>query len=52
VQIIIPPNSAETIRFEVNNHVTTRISLSDDPRDQLVRGLPTIGSSKGNRKVK
>jgi len=27
VQIIIPPNSVELSRFEMNDHVTTRISL-------------------------
>ena len=32
VQIVSPPNSAEAIKFEINDHVTTRISPSFDTR--------------------
>ena len=32
MQILSPPNSAEAIKFEINDHVTTRISLSFDPQ--------------------
>ena len=49
MQIIGPPNSVETVRFEINNHVITRISLSVDPyvmsEEYLVRfGLPVTVS--------
>jgi len=48
--IVIPPNSTEPIRFEINDHVTMRIFQSVDPqvmsgayRSVISRGLPMIG---------